>query len=82
MTRLLLFIILCFLVYTFISALRRALSPPAGRPPEKTLRGEDMVQDPVCGVYLPRGDALEKTVRGERHYFCSEECRSAFGRRQ
>jgi hypothetical protein len=37
-----------------------------------------MVQDPQCGVYLPRHEALSaQTPEGQRH-FCSEACRDAY----
>ncbi len=79
MIRLLIFALLCFLGYTLYTALTRSLPGRGGAPPkEKTRRGEDMVQDPQCGTYLPRSEALEKTVRGTRHFFCSKECRDAY----
>lgn len=79
MIRLLLLALLFYLGYSLFRFFLRALpgrreSPPAA----KSSRGEEMVQDPHCGTYLPRGDALVKTVRGERHYFCSKACRDAF----
>ncbi len=80
MIRLLLLAILFFLAYTVYTALIRTL--PRGRdaslPREKTRRGEDMVQDPRCGTYIPRSGAVEKTVKGKRYFFCSEECRDIF----
>lgn len=37
-----------------------------------------MVQDPQCGIYLPRHEALRvQTGAGER-FFCSEACRDAY----
>jgi len=33
-------------------------------------KAEEMVLDPQCGSYLPKGEAIS---RGG-HYFCSEEC--------
>jgi YHS domain-containing protein len=40
-----------------------------------------MVQDPVCGVYLPAGKALaEPGASGAAVHFCSEACRSAWRR--
>ncbi len=37
-----------------------------------------MVQDPQCGVYFPRHEALRiQTAAGER-FFCSEVCRDAY----
>lgn len=37
-----------------------------------------MVQDPACGVYLPRRDAVKRRIKGETHYFCSERCAEDF----
>jgi len=79
MIRLLLLALLFYLCCRFFRSLFRALPGRPSAPQAKTPgRGEEMVRDPQCGTYLPRGDALEKTVRGERHYFCSRECRDAF----
>jgi YHS domain-containing protein len=44
-----------------------------GRAPVK------LVRDPVCGTYVPPRAALSVTSAGSTHYFCSEECRKAFG---
>lgn len=41
-------------------------------------RGEELVQDPQCGVYLPIGQALYRTVKGREHPFCSERCAGAY----
>jgi uncharacterized protein len=79
MIRLILLGILFYLAYSLFRALQRLL--PGGHstpPPEKTARGEDMVLDPQCGTYIPRGNAVEKVVKGKRHFFCSRECRDAF----
>jgi uncharacterized protein len=49
---------------------------PRGGPPE---RGVQMVRDPVCGTFLPPGNALVLTERGGAvRYFCSETCRERF----
>jgi YHS domain-containing protein len=40
-----------------------------------------MVKDPVCGMYLPRGDAIRETFSSETFYFCSQECLSEYKRR-
>lgn len=76
--RLLLWLIVGFLVYTVYQMIRQALQGPPPPPAEKSSRGEDMVQDPQCGTYVPRTDALSATVNGQRHYFCSESCRRQF----
>jgi YHS domain-containing protein len=40
-----------------------------------------MVQDPVCGVFVPRDIAIEETIEGTTHYFCSRDCAAAFVKR-
>ena len=77
--RLLLLLIVLFLAYTVFQALRQMLTGPSDRRPRPTSRqGEDMVQDPQCGIFLPRTDALEATIQGESRYFCSEQCRTEY----
>jgi len=79
MIRLLILALLFFLGYTLVSAVLRSFSGRGRQvPPEKTRQGEEMVRDPQCGTYLPRGDALTAVVRGEKHYFCGRECRRKF----
>jgi YHS domain-containing protein len=79
MIKLLIFALLGFLAYTLYTLLRRSLGGGTSSiPPEKTRQGEEMVRDPHCGTYLPKGEALEKIIDGERHYFCSTRCRDAF----
>ena len=47
---------------------------------------DDMVQDPVCGTYVPLREAYQRVIDGKVHYFCSERCADLFmeqhGRRQ
>lgn len=44
-------------------------------PPRPTsIESEDMVQDPVCGTYVPLGNAYKTTINGKTLYFCSEAC--------
>ncbi|MEE9304958.1 MAG: hypothetical protein V3U77_01725 [bacterium] len=55
---------------------------PRGQPGGRASTGgpteELLVRDPQCGIYLPREAGIKRTVRGEEHYFCSEECFKAF----
>ena len=39
---------------------------------------EEMKKDPVCGIYLPRSQAIKYTFNNKTHYFCSEECKIKF----
>jgi YHS domain-containing protein len=35
-----------------------------------------LVRDPVCGMYIPRAEAIAGRVGGEDRYYCSEACRA------
>jgi len=37
-----------------------------------------MIQDPVCGVYFPKGSGVELHYKGEELFFCSQECKAKF----
>ncbi len=45
---------------------------------KEKIRITDMVRDEVCGVYLPKGEALKVEIEGKAYYFCSKECKDAF----
>ncbi len=78
--RLLLYAALFWLLYRLFKGLLpgarpRAQGPrPGAGPTADRLNGGELVQDPVCGVYVPKATAL-RGPRGE--YFCSEACRDA-----
>lgn len=38
----------------------------------------DAVQDPVCGLFVSRDDAVVGTLDGKRYYFCSMACLEKF----
>lgn len=77
--RLLLWAIFGFLIYTVVQAAWQAFHRPRQTPPpEKSRGGETMERDPHCGTYVPRGDAVTATVRGQQHWFCSVRCRDEY----
>jgi YHS domain-containing protein len=45
-------------------------------PPQKS---ERMVRDPICGTFVLPSRALSLASGGHVEYFCSEQCRTAFG---
>ena len=67
------------LVWKFVAGLvggatrRRQVSPTQGVP---------LVRDPVCGTYVDQARALTHSRKGQIHYFCSEDCRTAFQQKQ
>ncbi len=81
LVRLLILALLAFLGYTLWTALRRSISsdsPDKTPRPSSSRRGEEMVQDPHCGTYVPRHEAIEERSRGGTLYFCSTACRDAY----
>ena len=40
--------------------------------------GGELVQDPVCGVYVATTSQFRQTVGGKTYCFCSEACRQKF----
>jgi YHS domain-containing protein len=74
--RLLFMGLLVYIAYRVVKAL---LAPkPNAAADAQRIKGEDAVQDPVCGVYLSRNDAVVGTLEGKRHYFCSMACLEKF----
>ncbi len=52
--------------------------PPAA--PSRTsvpISGE-LRKDPVCGTYVATSTPFQKSVHGETHFFCSEDCKAKF----
>ncbi len=60
--------------------LRRALREfKSHGQPERLSPGKDqMVQDPVCRVFVPRGVAVTEDIGGQTYYFCSRSCAHKF----
>ncbi len=60
--------------------LRRALREFKGQgQPERLFPDKDqMVQDPVCRVFVPRGVAVTEDIGGQTYYFCSRSCAHKF----
>ncbi|HSF31615.1 MAG TPA: hypothetical protein VLK82_14225 [Candidatus Tectomicrobia bacterium] len=52
---------------------RRRVPPDTRRQPSMPVT-EDMVRDPVCQLYLPRSEAIRRTIRGQEQFFCSPGC--------
>jgi YHS domain-containing protein len=38
----------------------------------------EMVQDPVCKVYIPKKESLTTVHSGTAYFFCSKECLEKF----
>ncbi|OEU77840.1 MAG: hypothetical protein BA869_05290 [Desulfuromonadales bacterium C00003107] len=72
-------LLLFWFFYALVKLFRgSARKRPAQPKPEKTAAGEEMIQDPHCGTYVPRSLAVELVANGRTYHFCSEKCRDAF----
>jgi hypothetical protein len=71
--RLVIFALVATAIFLAVRTLLRALaSGPARRERERI--GGEMAQDPVCGTYVPKAGAVQRTRGGETRYFCSARC--------
>ncbi len=75
-------IFLITLIRAIIGLVGRAVAqlfePDAGRSRPRAPSGGELVQDPVCGIYVSNQTKVRKTVKGKTYYFCSEACRDKF----
>ncbi len=56
----------------------RALLEGGRRKDRRTSLSDELVRDPVCGVYCPKSSAYKLKYKGHTYYFCSEKCREDF----
>jgi uncharacterized protein len=76
----LLFLVLTLALGYLISQLlfpKRRVRQQTGRQ-ASTAVAEEMVRDPVCQLYLPRGEAIRRKVQGREYFFCSPGCLDKF----
>ncbi|MGE5841897.1 MAG: YHS domain-containing protein [Deltaproteobacteria bacterium] len=73
-----------FIIYLVLAYLAYRVLKAVIRPKDRISRTEDggiideMVQDPQCKTYVPRRQAVEKTIDGKSYHFCSDSCASKF----
>lgn len=88
------YIVILILVFLAVRLIKKALSGvvvigPGGRPgPRGPGPGDrvgpsgpadaEMVQDPVCGSYVPVDGSITARVEGRTIHFCSTECRDEY----
>ncbi len=83
MMRLLLFLGLVALLYWVLHHLSRkaAMGPPPNRPTDDA-PVDELVQDPVCGVYHPKRRAFRLKRNDKTYYFCSKNCLELFEKQE
>ncbi len=80
MIRLVIIAITSYLGFKVVQALaRRFLGQELPRSqPRPEVQSDELIQDPVCKVFIPRRNALKAQKNGEDFFFCSEGCRKKF----
>jgi uncharacterized protein len=73
MARLILFVLLLLLLYTILRFLIKDIFVQRKKFNGK-FEPEELIQDPYCQTYIPKGTAVRKKVEGRDYYFCSKEC--------
>lgn len=60
--------------------IRRALRELKGRGKSDGILPDanQMIQDPVCLVFVPKGTAITEDIGGQTYYFCSKACAHKF----
>ena len=69
-------IILGILIVTFILLVRAFF--PATLKKEGRADTTEMVKDLNCETYVPRAEALHRSIKGKDYYFCGEKCAEEF----
>ena len=81
------FALFFFLVYVFVKLLKKLFGKQASESRQQTKKPSfnpgprqvnEMVQDPVCKVYVPKKEALHLDKAGKSYYFCCRSCRDRF----
>lgn len=79
MIRLIIFIIVIYFAYRGVRSWIRQLGMnETASDRDRPEIDDEMVQDPHCGTYVPRRDAIHTRVGGESLYFCSEACKNRY----
>jgi len=73
-----LLVILYFLLRQAFRGLKNRHIGGGGAPVDQN----QMVEDPECHIFVPRGTAVVEKIDGQTYCFCSRQCATAFQNRQ
>jgi uncharacterized protein len=78
--RLIIFVILCYILYRLVKSLALPSPKKPGKSPIRSSETitDEMVMDPNCHVYIPKREAIKAKIAGETIYFCSKECKKKY----
>ncbi len=84
MYRLILVLLLLTVLYFLLRQMFRGFKNPIRDSQEKSAaRAQDeeqdqMIEDPVCHIFVPKRIAVIETIGGREYCFCSQECSVKF----
>lgn len=80
MYRFFLILVLLIILYYLIRRALRNIGQEGAleKPKDGGALGNQMVQDPVCRVFIPRDHAVKELIGGQTYFFCSRGCATAF----
>jgi uncharacterized protein len=73
MSRVILLVILILILYYILHFLIKDMISVRRKINEKA-KPEELVQDPYCLIYIPKGSAVKKKIDGRLFYFCNQDC--------
>ena len=82
--RFILGLVVGYLIYRIVKKTMLAYKQARYVQPQEPVAGDQdtqtLVQDPICGTFIPRQDALKIHQDGKDYFFCSEGCLKRFRR--
>jgi uncharacterized protein len=78
MLRFLILIAAAYLIYRLLRKKPIDSGRTTAEPPGDGEVDDLMIQDPYCGTYFPKRDAVHVRLHGKDFYFCSQECKQSF----
>lgn len=77
--KIIILLVLFYLLYRlYLVGRKKRLAEREGAAGPPPAIDDILVQDPVCGAYVPRSQALHRQQDGKEFFFCSEKCRNQF----
>lgn len=79
--RFIIIMLLTYLAYKFLKGIftpKGTQSEHVSGQAQRSVSGEDLVEDPYCHTYIPLSNAITASVQGKAVYFCSKKCLEAF----
>ena len=74
------FVFICVHIYFVYKLVKWIISSPAIQSHDAPVsrssitKGEDLIEDPYCHVYIPMSQAYKVLVDGRELFFCSKKC--------